>query len=140
MDKLKAFRRTIKKIMHRIRVGGAIILGTKTSKMSKLVESTLYELRLLTLVTFGILGFYIFEAAIDSPEKSTSEQFIIEMHIGILIIIIGLILIVVTKLNKSPQYHDHHTICENKNVHTRWIESPECHKTCKYINKNKLRR
>lgn len=135
MDALKRFRKTLKKLMHRIRVGGAILVGSKASKMSKIVESSLYELRLLTLVTVGILIFYIFDAAMDNPDKSPTEQLIIEMNIGILIIIISLILIVVTKLNKTkyqcgnPEHE--HLHCESDHL---FSTAPDCHKTCKHIN------
>lgn len=121
---------SLKRLMHRIRVWGALLSGSRPSKMSKFVDCIIYELRILLLVTVGVVGFYLFETTIDDSVDQNSPEFYVLMlkfNFAILIVIIGLVFKVLLKMNKSLNINRHH----NPNTHHVDIN---CTHVCHHVN------
>lgn len=140
----KKFRTKLKLWFHYIRVYGAIISGNKTSRMSKLVDSVIYELRLLTMITFIIVGLYIFETIMEDPTEPEFYQWMIKVNLGIVGAILFLVIKVVIKITSK-----HHTRCDlpehnhfnhphldpNATSAQNFVKRPDCYKTCNFVNK-----
>ena len=133
--KKTSIKQKFKWLLHRIRVWIALLLGAKHSKISKLVDSTLYEIRILTIVTFSVIGFYIFVSGIEDSKDPAFYQMIIKFNFIIMILIIFLVLKVILKLNHNMNNHkcnydsEHH--CDTSWKPNQFKE--DCYKTCHYI-------
>ena len=118
-SKLKLLSRKIKWGMHRIRIWVALFLGIKKSKMAKLVDCTLYELRIMALVTVLIFGFYLIADSLITEDESEVFKLLIKFNCLVVLVIIGLmvkILVKVTQRNKC-KHPDH---CFKHESHYHW--------------------
>lgn len=119
--------------MHYIRVYGAILAGNKTSKMSKLVDSIIYEVRLLTMITMIIIGMYAFESLVEDPSDPEYYQWMIKFNFAIILSILVLVVKVLIKITNK-----HNARCDlpsETTSATKFKPAPDCYKTCKFVNK-----
>ena len=96
--------RSIKYFLHRTRVFIALLLGIKKPRMARIVDSIIFELRLLCTMIAIVIGFYIFNLVLDNPSQSSIIQLTIKFNATVSIIILILMFRVLFRLN-SNLYH-----------------------------------
>lgn len=101
---LGSTHRSIKYFLHRTRVFIALLFGIKKPRMARIVDSIIFELRLLSLMVFIVIGFYIFNIALDNPTQSSITQLIVKFNAAISIITIILIFRVLFRLNSNLKH------------------------------------
>lgn len=98
---LGSTQRSIKYFLHRVRVFGALLFGVKKPRMAKIVDSIIFELRLLSLMIFIVICFYIFNILLDNPTQSGITQLIIKFNAAVSIVILVLMFRVLFRLNSN---------------------------------------
>lgn len=93
--------RSIKYFLHRTRVFAALLLGIKKPRMARIVDSIIFELRLLCTMIFIVIGFYIFNIILDNPSQSGIMQLTIKFNATVSIIIVILMFRVLFRLNSN---------------------------------------
>ena len=107
-----------RKLIHNIRVLGALIFGIKKPRMARLMDSVIFELRLLIIMIFVVMGFFIFNTIIEDPLQSDIIRLTLKFNITVLIVILFLILRVLFKFRNANTRCDLPSkskfTCENK--------------------------
>lgn len=93
--------RSIKYFVHRTRVFVALLFGIRKPRMAKIVDSIIFELRLLCTMIFIVIGFYIFNIILDNPSQSSIIQLTIKFNAAVSIIIVILMFRVLFRLNSN---------------------------------------
>lgn len=98
---LGSTQRSLKVFTHRVRVFAALLFGIKKPRMAKIVDSIIFELRLLSLMVFIVICFYIFNIVLDNPTQSGITQLIVKFNAAVSIIILILMFRVLFRLNSN---------------------------------------
>ena len=98
MEKTK----TIKRIAHRIRLFVALLFGIKHNKMSRLVDSTVYELRLMTFVSVSVIGFYFITESIMTENETEVFRLMLKFNCLVVLIILFLMIRILSRLRNKP--------------------------------------
>ena len=69
--------------------------------MARIVDSIIFELRLLCTMIFIVIGFYIFNIILDNPSQSGIMQLTIKFNATVSIIIVILMFRVLFRLNSN---------------------------------------
>lgn len=93
--------RSIKYFLHRIRVFIALLFGIKKPRMARIVDSIIFELRLLCTMILIVICFYIFNIILDNPSQSGIIQLTIKFNAAVSIIILILMFRVLFRLNSN---------------------------------------
>ena len=93
--------RSIKYFLHRTRVFVALLFGIKKSRMARIVDSIIFELRLLCTMILIVICFYIFNIMLDNPSQSSIIQLTIKFNAAVSIIILILMFRVLFRLNSN---------------------------------------
>lgn len=93
--------RSIKYFLHRTRVFVALLLGIKKPRMARIVDSIIFELRLLCTMILIVICFYIFNIILDNPSQSGIIQLTIKFNAAVSIIILILMFRVLFRLNSN---------------------------------------
>lgn len=93
--------RSIKYFLHRTRVFVALLLGIKKPRMARIVDSIIFELRLLCTMILIVICFYIFNIILDNPSQSGIMQLTIKFNAAVSIIILILMFRVLFRLNSN---------------------------------------
>lgn len=101
-NKITIIGRSFKILLHRLRIIIAVLLGIKKPRMAKLMESVLFESRLLFLMIIIIIGFYAFNIVF---EETTSEpnllQIILKFNLTVTVVIMILMIRILFRLNSN---------------------------------------
>lgn len=98
---VKNTHRSIKYFLHRTRVFVALLLGIKKPRMARIVDSIIFELRLLCTMILIVICFYIFNIILDNPSQSGIMQLTIKFNATVSIIILILMFRVLFRLNSN---------------------------------------
>ncbi len=93
--------RSIKYFLHRTRVFVALLFGIKKPRMARIVDSIIFELRLLCTMVLIVICFYIFNIILDNPSQSSIIQLTIKFNAAVSIIILILMFRVLFRLNSN---------------------------------------
>lgn len=93
--------RSIKYFLHRVRLFIALLFGIRKSRMARIVDSVIFELRLLCMMIAIVIGFYIFNLILDNPSQSSIIQLTIKFNAAVSIIIVILMFRVLFRLNSN---------------------------------------
>lgn len=93
--------RSIKYFLHRTRVFVALLLGIKKPRMARIIDSIIFELRLLCTMILIVICFYIFNIILDNPSQSGIIQLTIKFNAAVSIIILILMFRVLFRLNSN---------------------------------------
>jgi len=93
--------RSIKYFLHRTRVFVALLLGIKKPRMARIVDSIIFELRLLCTMILIVICFYVFNIILDNPSQSGIIQLTIKFNAAVSIIILILMFRVLFRLNSN---------------------------------------
>lgn len=96
--------RSIKYFLHRVRLFIALLFGIRKPRMARIVDSIIFELRLLCMMIAIVIGFYIFNLILDNPSQSSIIQLTIKFNAAVSIIIVILMFRVLFRLNNNL-YH-----------------------------------
>lgn len=96
--------RSIKYFLHRVRLFIALLFGIRKPRMARIVDSIIFELRLLCMMIAIVIGFYIFNLVLDNPSQSSIIQLTIKFNAAVSIIIVILMFRVLFRLNNNL-YH-----------------------------------
>ena len=96
--------RSIKYFLHRVRLFIALLFGIRKPRMARIVDSVIFELRLLCTMIAIVIGFYIFNLVLDNPSQSSIIQLTIKFNAAVSIIIVILMFRVLFRLNNNL-YH-----------------------------------
>lgn len=94
-------RRSIKYFLHRVRLFIALLFGIRKSRMARIVDSVIFELRLLCMMIAIVIGFYVFNLILDNPSQSSIIQLTIKFNAAVSIIIVILMFRVLFRLNNN---------------------------------------
>lgn len=107
--KLKNLTKRFKRVLHRIRIWTALFLGIKKSRMSKLVDCTLFEVRIMALITVLVFGFYLIVDSIIDETETEVFKLMVKFNCLVVLIIIGLMVKILFKVShKSKCKHPDH--------------------------------
>lgn len=81
----------------------------KDSKYKKIIESTIYEMRLMVLSSTLVLGIYFYINFVNDPNDSEIIKVIIKLSGLLVLLILFLTFRIAIKLNFKYQYH----LCKN---------------------------
>lgn len=93
--------RSIKYFLHRVRLFIALLFGIRKPRMARIVDSIIFELRLLCMMIAIVIGFYIFNLVLDNPSQSSIIQLTIKFNAAVSIIIVILMFRVLFRLNNN---------------------------------------
>ena len=93
--------RSIKYFLHRVRIFIALLFGIRKPRMARIVDSVIFELRLLCMMIAIVIGFYIFNLILDNPSQSSIIQLTIKFNAAVSIIIVILMFRVLFRLNNN---------------------------------------
>lgn len=85
---------------------GTSIFGLKDPKYEKLIESTLYELRLMFIFNIAIIGLYIFLSTIENSSDPEMVKWVIKISGLLLVLIIFLTIRIIVKTKFKYYYHE----------------------------------
>ena len=107
-----------------------ILIGWKDSRHRKIIESTIYELRLMFVFSLIVIGLYIFIEVIDNSNDPELIKLILKLTSILITIILFLTFRIAIKLNFKYRYH----LCDKQH------ESCHCKLTSgiKYIKENNM--
>ena len=105
MKKLHILKKVVFKPMYYFFKFIIILMGSKQSKPLRLIDSTIYEMRIMTLFSFIVLGLYFFIGIVDNSSDPELIKIIIKISGVLLVTILFLVFRIAIKLNFKYKYH-----------------------------------